>query len=451
MKIDKSLMISISGVRGLLDKGMNPETVSRFTAAYASGLEMGRVVVGRDSRASGSSLMFAVSSSLRFMGFDVVDLGIVATPTVEIMVEELKAKGGIIITASHNGPNWNALKFLDSNGEFLPSEEINRIKQLVESDEHLFSEPASYGKYQRNNEGDNIHIKRILKLDCLNIEKIAFSEIKAVVDCVNGAGSRIVPLLLRELGVMTVELYTDVNKPFPHVPEPTPVNLTDLARAVREEKADIGFACDPDADRLVLVDENGLVCSEELTLSLAAEFILSSKRGAVVANLSTTRLMDDIADSYQVSLHRSSVGEANVIALMKQTGAVIGGEGNGGVIYPEVHYGRDAMTGIALILQSLTNQGLSLGEKLKRMPHYNIIKEKRSYEGNFPDLVEEAKRLFKGKVNSTDGIRIDMDEGWIHLRMSNTEPVIRVIAEARSEEEAQDIIRRSDSLLVKSI
>jgi phosphomannomutase len=385
------------------------------------------------------------------MGFDVVDLGIVATPTVEIMVEELKAKGGIIITASHNGPSWNALKFLDSNGEFLPSEEITRIKKLVESDEHLFSEPVSYGGYQRNNEGNIVHIKRILKLDCLDVDKIAFSGIKAVVDCVNGAGSRIIPLLLGELGVMTVELYTDVNKPFPHVPEPTPVNLTDLARAVREEKADIGFACDPDADRLVLVDENGFVCSEELTLSLAAEFILASKRGAVVTNLSTTRLMDDVAGRYQVPLHRSSVGEANVIALMKQTDAVIGGEGNGGVIYPEVHYGRDAMTGIALILQSLTNQGLSLGEKLKKMPHYHIIKEKRPFEGNFSDLAEEAKGLFKGKINSTDGIRIDMDEGWIHLRMSNTEPVIRVIAEARSEEEAEDIIRRSDNLLGESI
>jgi phosphomannomutase len=285
----------------------------------------------------------------------------------------------------------------------------------------------------------------------LDVDKIAFSGIKAVVDCVNGAGSRIIPLLLGELGVMTVELYTDVNKPFPHVPEPTPVNLTDLARAVREEKADIGFACDPDADRLVLVDENGSVCSEELTLSLAAEFILASKRGAVVTNLSTTRLMDDVAGRYQVPLHRSSVGEANVIALMKQTDAVIGGEGNGGVIYPEVHYGRDAMTGIALILQSLTNQGLSLGEKLKKMPHYHIIKEKRPFEGNFSDLAEEAKGLFKGKINSTDGIRIDMDEGWIHLRMSNTEPVIRVIAEARSEKEAEDIIRRSDNLLGENI
>ena len=307
MKIDKSFMISISGIRGLLDRGMNPETVSRFTAAYASGLEMGRVVVGRDSRASGSSLLSAVSSSLRFMGFEVVDLGIVATPTVEIMVEELKAQGGIIITASHNGPSWNALKFLDSNGEFLLSEKIDRIKKLVESDEHLFTEPDSYGNYQKNDDGNIIHIERILELDCLDVEKIAISGFKAVVDCVNGAGSKIIPLLLSKLGVTTVELYTDVNAPFPHVPEPTPVNLTDLARAVKEEKADIGFACDPDADRLVLVDENGSVCSEELTLSLAAEFILSSKRGAVVANLSTTRLMDDIAGRFQVPFHRSSV------------------------------------------------------------------------------------------------------------------------------------------------
>ncbi len=446
MKIDKSLMISISGIRGLLDEGMNPETVSRFTAAYALGLKMGRVIVGRDTRSSGPYLMSAVFSSLRFMGFDVVDLGIVSTPTVEIMVKELKAEGGIIITASHNGPSWNALKFLDSNGEFLPPEEIDRIKQLVESDKHLFSEPDSYGKYQKNDDGNIIHIEKILKLDCLDVAKIASSGIKAVVDCVNGAGSRIIPLLLEKLGVITVELYTDMNAPFPHVPEPTPVNLTDLARAVREEKADIGFACDPDADRLVLVDENGSVCSEELTLSLAAEFVLTSKRGAVVTNLSTTRLMDDLAGNYKVPLHRSSVGEANVIALMKETDAVIGGEGNGGVIYPEVHYGRDAMTGIALILQFLTNQGISLGEKLKRMPRYHIMKEKRSYEGDFSDLAKKSRKLFRGEVNSIDGIRIDMNEGWIHLRMSNTEPVIRVIAEARSEKAVKNILRKADKL-----
>jgi phosphomannomutase len=237
-----------------------------------------------------------------------------------------------------------------------------------------------------------------------------------------------------------------MNAPFPHVPEPTPVNLTDLASAVREEKADIGFACDPDADRLVLVDENGSVCSEELTLSLAAEFVLTSKRGAVVTNLSTTRLIDDVARDYQVPLHRSSVGEANVIALMKETDAVIGGEGTGGVIYPEVHYGRDAMTGIALILQFLTNQGLSLGEKLKKMPRYHIMKEKRSYEGDFSDLAKKSQKIFRGEVNSVDGIRIDMDEGWIHLRMSNTEPVLRVIAEARSEEAAKNILRKADKL-----
>lgn len=446
MKIDKSLMISISGIRGLLSSGMNPETVSRFTAAYAAELNQGRVIVGRDARASGASLMSAVCSSLQFMGFDVVNLGIATTPTVEIMVDELKAEGGIIVTASHNGPDWNALKFLDSNGEFLSSEEIDRIKQRVESDEHLFSEPDMFGQCKPYENSDTVHINRILKLDCIDIEQIKSSNVKAVVDCVNGAGSRIIPSLLGKLGVTVVELYTDVDAPFPHIPEPTPANLGDLSKAVVRKKADIGFACDPDADRLVLVDESGSVCSEELTLSLAAEFVLTFEKGPVVANLSTTRLMDDIAELYNVSLHRSSVGEANVIELMKRTNAVIGGEGNGGVIYPEVHYGRDAATGIALILQLLSNQGLTLGEKLSKMPHYHIVKKKHTYEGDFSVLMKEAEKLFNGKINTTDGIRIDMDKGWIHLRISNTEPVVRVIAEARSEKITEDILRRADHL-----
>ena len=448
MNLDSSLMISISGVRGIVGKGINPESAQRFTAAYALGLEGGTVAVGRDSRGSGPSILSAVISALTFLGFDVVDLGVVSTPTVEIMVQELHASGGIIITASHNGPEWNALKFLDGSGEFISANEVERIKSLVSGDENLFEETGRFGSVADSDRGDRIHVDRIMSLKHIEPEKIASGGFKAVVDCVNGAGSRVVPLLLSELGVETIKLFTDINSGFPHVPEPRPENLGELAAAVRDQRADIGFACDPDADRLVLVDERGSVCSEELTLSIAAGFILDKVKGPVVSNLSTTRLIDDIAAANGVEHHRSRVGEANVIEMMKQTGAIIGGEGNGGVIYPEVHYGRDAMVGIALVLQYLAETGKTLSGMVAELPKYYIIKEKFSFEGDFEELAGKARDTFRGEINLSDGIRIDMHKGWVHLRMSNTEPVLRVIAEAGSEEETRDIIDRAGKLTV---
>ncbi|MGM0483518.1 MAG: phosphoglucosamine mutase [Candidatus Krumholzibacteriota bacterium] len=448
MKLDSSLMISISGVRGIVGKGINPESAQRFTAAYALGLERGTVAVGRDSRDSGPPLLSAVFSALTFLGFDVVDLGVVSTPTVEIMVQQLNASGGIIITASHNGPEWNALKFLDGSGEFIREAEVERIKSLVRGDGNLFEEPGRFGSVAANDGADRIHVDKIISLKHIEPEKIAARRFKAVVDCVNGAGSRIVPLLLSELGVETVELFTDINSGFPHVPEPRPENLGELASAVRDQGADIGFACDPDADRLVLVDETGSVCSEELTLSIAAGFVLDKVKGPVVSNLSTTRLIDDIAAANGVEHYRSKVGEANVIEKMKQTGAVIGGEGNGGVIYPAVHYGRDAMVGIALVLQYLAETGKTLSGMAAELPEYYIIKGKFSFEGDFEELSGKARNMFKGEINLSDGIRIDMESGWVHLRMSNTEPVLRVIAEAGSERETRDIMDRAGKLTV---
>lgn len=454
-------MVGVSGVRGIVGSGMNPEIAARFTAAFASRLSGGLVVVGRDTRASGPLIAEAVFASLRFKGFTAVDLGVASTPTVEIMVAELGASGGIIITASHNGPEWNALKFLDAAGEFLSAAAMDDVSRLVygpaASPEtasagpaipaSLFGPVASFGPYTANDTGDAVHIKKILELPRIDREKIASCRYRAVVDCVNGAGSRIVPALLRSLGVAVVELYTDTEAPFPHEPEPRPQNLVELAKAVAREKADIGFACDPDADRLVLVDETGIVCSEELTLALAADFVLGAEKGPLVANLSTSRLVDDIGARHGVAVLRSKVGEAHVSQLMKECGASIGGEGNGGVIYPALHYGRDAMVGIALVLQLLAGEGLSLAAKVSSLPRYYIVKEKFRFDGDFTGVEKSVQKRFQGRSTTVDGIRIDMESGWIHLRRSNTEPVVRVIAEARSPEEARALANEAGSVL----
>jgi phosphomannomutase len=436
-------MVSISGVRGILGDDMNPEVSARFAAAYAAWLGGKRVVIGRDSRASGPVLAVAASAALRFLGIDVVDVGIAATPTVELMVEHLGADGGIVITASHNGEAWNALKLLDGRGEFIDSSAVTRIRELVESDEGLYRPAEMYGSYEVYDRADRDHIDRILSLECIDCDVIAGAGIRAAIDCVNGAGSRIVPLLLAELGVEVTALYTDVDSPFPHDPEPRPANLSELAAAVPESGADIGFACDPDADRLVLVDGSGTVLSEELTLSLAADFVLGIEKGPVVVNLSTTRRIDDVAARHGVESFRSKVGEANVIEVMKEKGAVIGGEGNGGVIYPKVHHGRDAMTGIALLLQYVASSGKSVGELAAALPDYSVVKEKISFEGSFDELSSRLREIFDGNYNELDGIRIDMDRGWVHVRRSNTEPVVRIIAEAESAGLAEELVSQA--------
>jgi phosphomannomutase len=441
------LMAGVSGVRGIVGTGMNPEIAARFGAAYASRLAGQIVAIGRDTRASGPLIASAVSTALRFKGIDVVDLGIASTPTVEIMVVELGAAGGIVVTASHNGPEWNALKFLDSRGEFLSAAAMEDITKRAVGAECLFDAARRFGAIVANDTGDAIHIDRILKLDRIDPERIAARKLKAVVDCVNGAGSRILPSLLRRLGLAVVELYTDVEAPFPHDPEPKPQNLLDLSRAVVREKADIGFACDPDGDRLVLVDETGSVLSEELTLAIAADFVLREEKGPLVANLSTSRVLDDVGAAHGVSVHRSKVGEAHVTALMQETHAAIGGEGNGGVIYPRLHYGRDAMAGAALVLQALAEEGLSLAMKAASFPRYFIVKEKVAFKGDYAAAEKSLMKMFSGRVTAIDGTRIDMDGGWVHVRKSNTEPVMRIIAEARSIEEARSLVKKAGGVL----
>ncbi len=441
------LMLSVSGARGILGWGMNPEVAARFTAAFGRIIDGGTVVVGRDSRPSGPILADAVFSALRFQGIDVVDLGLAATPTVEIMVPELGASGGIIITASHNGPEWNALKFLGSSGEFLGVDEIAELKRLALGEGQVFLEPGRYGALSTHSGADGIHIGKILDLERIDADVISRAAFTAVIDCVNGAGSRIVPLLLGRLGVSVEELHTDPASPFPHDPEPRPANLVELAETVKSRRANIGFACDPDADRLVLVDSGGNVCSEELTLAVAAEYVLRGERGPVAVNLSTTRIIDELGRRHGVPVHRSMVGEANVIAVMKEKGAVVGGEGNGGVIYPAIHYGRDAMVGIALVLQALAEEGISLREMVSDFPGYVMVKQKYPFDGDWEAVENDLRKHFRGNMNGIDGIRIDMAEGWIHVRRSNTEPVVRIITEAGTGEDASRMVEKAASIL----
>ena len=437
------MMVSVSGVRGLLGEGMDPSVAVRYAAAYAQVCGVSRVVVGRDSRASGPSLSSAVVSTLNFKGIDVTDIGIAATPTVEVMVGRTGADGGIVITASHNDERWNALKFLDGRGEFIDADAVERIEALVRGGGSLFGVPSRIGACTHDDTADAYHVDKILSLGLIDAERIARRGFKAAIDCVNGAGSRIVPLLLDRLGVDVRPMNTDVDRPFPHDPEHRPANLADLSGSTRESGADIGFACDPDADRLVLVDGRGEVCSEELTLALAADFVLGREDGPLVANLSSSRLLDDVASRHGTCCFRSRVGEANVVAVMKERGAVIGGEGNGGVIYPGVHYGRDAMTGMALILQMLADEDTTLEAKIESLPSYTIIKEKIPASGGLESAGDRLRKEFAGRFETIDGIRIDMPEGWVHLRLSNTEPVIRIIAEAASGEEAAALIERA--------
>jgi phosphomannomutase len=440
VKMPESLMMSVSGVRGIVGRDMNPEVATRFTVAFTTFLEGDTVVVGRDTRPSGVYLSRAVITTLQFCGFDVIELGIAATPTVEIMVRETGAAGGVIVTASHNGPEWNALKLLDNRGEFLDRDSMNVVIEKATGEEFLFGEVERYGEVEANHSADRVHIDRIMGLELIDPSEISSAGFKAAIDCVNGAGSRIGPALLRDLGVEVIELFTDVDSPFPHVPEPRPENLSAISEAVVENSADIGFAFDPDGDRLVLVNERGEVCSEELTLALATDCVLKSVKGPVVANMSSSRYIDYIAGKYGVEVYRSEVGEANVTAKMKSVEAVVGGEGNGGVIYPPFHYGRDALTGMAIILQLLTDEKVSLGRMVSRLPEYSILKRKISFDGDLTNYYAEIKNAFDGKIIDLDGIRIDMEEGWVHIRKSNTEPVVRIIAESVTQRHAQDMV-----------
>jgi len=441
-----TLIKSISGIRGTIGgpvgENLTPIDIVECTAGYASFLKTKennktRVVIGRDGRISGELVSGLVCQTLQMMGFDVVDLGLSTTPTVEIAVPIEEAAGGIIITASHNGKEWNALKFLNHKGEFISHEDGNQILAFIADKNIEASQVTELGTYIQNQEYINIHIDQILALPYLSTDKIKQKKFKVVVDCINSTGALILPQLLERLGASVITINDDVSGEFAHNPEPLPQHMTQLSEEVRAQGADIGICVDPDVDRLAFVDEQGQAFGEEYTLVGVADYILSKKPGNTVSNLSSTRALADITNRYGKNYVASAVGEVNVVNAMKKHNAVIGGEGNGGVILPELHYGRDAVAGVVLMLGLLAERDMTLSELKTNYPSYHIIKQKIQLTPSIDieKILATAKTAFtKEKLNDIDGLKVDFENGWVHLRKSNTEPIIRVYAEALTEE-----------------
>lgn len=444
-----SLIVSISGVRGVVGESLTPEVVVRYASAFAEYCQHGTVVVGRDGRSSGKIIGNIVVSTLLSMGCDVVAVGVAPTPTIQIAVEKLQAAGGISITASHNHIQWNGLKFLRSDGMFLNAEENKRLWHFAESQARHYASWNNLGKHNADDSFIAKHIDLALRLPYIQKEKIRKRRFRVVVDCVNASGGVIVPQLLRELGCEVVELNCDVSGVFAHPPEPIPENLADLCQQVKFVQADLGIAVDPDGDRLVFVTEKGEPFGEEYTITSVVKYVLNQRpktsnlEPVVVVNLSTTRAVDDVAKLFGAHVIRTPVGEINVAQKMKEVNAIVGGEGSGGVILPAAHYGRDAIVGIVLVLQQLAEFGSTISDLKSTLPLYFIVKSKVELNNQNPDEMLEllSKRWAKnGNVNINDGVRIDFADSWVHLRKSNTEPVIRIIAEAPTPNKAQKLI-----------
>ncbi len=439
------LMMSVSGIRGIVGETMTPELILKVGSAFAKYTNKGKIVIGRDSRPTGQAISESIGSVLTLSGCDVIDLGIVPTPTVQLIVEELKADGGIVISASHNPVEWNAFKLINKKGTFLNSREINRFFALMEED-FKYVKWDKVGSITHNNDSEDLHIKKVIEI--VKSQKIKKKKFKVVLDSVNGAGSNITIELLKRFGCKVVPLYCDITGLFPRGAEPLQENLRDLSKKVIQESADIGFAQDPDADRLAIVDENGRPVGEENTISLVVEHLLSKEKGRVVVNLSTTKTVEDVANNYDVKFKRTSVGEINVVDDMRKNGARIGGEGNGGVISPEVHLGRDSLVGIGYILEMMADRGKMISQLVDDLPQYIMKKGKVKFDQsmNTAQVFSRLKKTYKGeKISEIDGLRIDFkrDEnfkgGWIHLRPSNTEPIFRIIAEGITQKQVSAI------------
>lgn len=390
-----------------------------------------------------------VTATLQGLGINVVDLGLSTTPTVEVMVPELNADGGIILTASHNPKQWNALKLLNEKGEFISGENGAEVLALAESEDFNYAEVDDLGKYETRDDGFAIHIQKILDLPMVNAEAIRAKKYKIVVDAVNSTGGIAIPQLLEELGCDVVKLYCEPNGQFPRNPEPLKEHLGDICELVKKENADLGIVVDPDVDRLALVDENGELFGEEYTLVAVADYLLKNKKGAAISNLSSSRALRDVARNLDSEYFASAVGEVNVVTLMKEKNAVIGGEGNGGIIYPDLHYGRDSLVGVALFLTHLSKENKTVSELRATYPSYFMGKKKIELT---PDidvdslLTKMEKEYQNEEVSTVDGVKIDFDNNWVHLRKSNTEPIIRIYTEAFSQEEADSL---GDQMIIK--
>ncbi len=432
------LMVSVSGIRGVVGDGLTPELIIRYAQAFGSYLGGGKVVVGRDSRITGPMVKHAVLSGLMAMGCDVIDVGICPTPTVQMAVEHFHARGGIAITASHNPIEWNALKLIDSSGMFLDEIQGKTVIQIVNANKFQFVPWDQIGKTELNSTAISHHIDSIFKLNVISPEKIIARKFKIVVDCVNGAGGTILPQLFQRLGCDVVFINGEPTGLFPRPPEPLPENLRELCQAVKSNRADLGFAVDPDVDRLAIVDENGNPLGEEYTLALAVNYVLQKRHGPVVVNVSVTQAIDEIAARYDVPVIRTKVGEIYVAKKMKEVKAVIGGEGNGGVILPELHLGRDAPVGIVLTLQQLAEFGGTIGELQRSLPQYFIAKSRIEIgETNVDQVLKSIVAKYKDqRLDLTDGLKILWPDHWVQIRPSNTEPIIRIYSEAKTMDQA---------------
>ena len=456
-----SLIKSISGIRGTIGgapgQGLTPLDVVKFTAAYATFIratttkKSNTIVVGRDARLSGAMVRDLVVGTLCGMGFDVCDIGLASTPTTEVAVTAENACGGLILTASHNPLQWNALKLLNERGEFLSDAEGKQVLAIADNDDFSFAEVTDLGHVYTNTTYNRHHIDSVLALDLVDVEAIKAANLTVAVDAVNSVGGVVIPQLLRALGVSKViELNCEPTGHFAHTPEPIPENLTDISALVKETGADVGFVVDPDVDRLAIVCDGGAMFGEEYTLVAVADYVLRHTPGATVSNLSSSRALRDVTESHGCSYTAAAVGEVNVTTEMRRTGAVIGGEGNGGVIYPALHYGRDALVGVALFLTLLAKSGKKVSELRKDYPAYEIYKTKISLspEMDVDAILNSAKEKFaEERITDIDGVKIDFEDSWVHLRKSNTEPIIRIYAEAHTLELAKSQADRVAELL----
>ena len=449
------VITSISGIRGTIGgtiaNSLNPLDIVKFTTAYGNWVKTStksksKVVVGRDARISGQMVDNLVTGTLMSLGIDVINIGLATTPTTEIAVIYEKADGGIILTASHNPKNWNALKLLNNKGEFISQKVGEMIFSTAKNIENIeFAYVDDLGKLTQNINYVPKHIELIKNLPLVDVEAIKKAKFKVAIDCINSVGAISVPQLLKELGVdEIIELNCIPNGEFAHIPEPLPENLTDISNLIKNKKADIGFVVDPDVDRLAIINEDGTMFGEEYTLVAIADYILTNKTGNTVSNLSSSRALADVTKKLGGEYFTAAVGELNVVEKMKEVNAIIGGEGNGGVIYPDLHSGRDALVGIALFLSHLAKSKLKTSELRKKYPEYHIVKLKQNIEGLDVDkiLKKVEQKFSEFKPSTIDGVKIDFDEGWVHLRKSNTEPIIRIYAESKTQQKAKKLAQK---------